>query len=225
MEDSPLQIRSLTSYFESARPTAFSTKVTVESALKKPDAAECIEAMKIEMDQMRDTGTLEAMKLSMLEPGATIINFTMVLVQKPDKKKARLCACGDELRGKTADYWSPNLLNVHKIALIDQIDSVGAYLYQSYPESSSPIYIRIPAKVMSALQIAEDTVYRIKKYICGLPDSGRVYYLAYAKFSRMRNTRRRRAIFACSIESMEMNVSLFGFMLTIHLWLLLPKSY
>ena len=75
---------------------------------------------------------------------------------------------------------------VHQIAVIDRmkvriIDTVGAYLYQSYPESSSPIYIRIPAKVMSALQIPEDTVYRIKKYIYGLPDSGRAYYLAYAK--------------------------------------------
>ena len=61
------------------------------------------------------------------------------------------------------------------------IDTAGAYLYQSYPESSSPIYICIPAEVMSALQIPEDTVYRIKKYIYGLPDSGRAYYLAYAK--------------------------------------------
>ena len=83
-EDSPLQFRSLTSYFESPKPTAFSTKVTVGPALKKPDAAEWIQAMKIEMNQMKDTGTLEAVKLSMLEPGATIINSTMVLVQKPD---------------------------------------------------------------------------------------------------------------------------------------------
>ena len=29
--------------------------------------------------------------------------------------------------------------------------------------------------------VPEDTVYRFKKYIYGLPDSGKAYYLAYAK--------------------------------------------
>ena len=53
VEDSPLQFRSLTSYFESPRPTAFSTKVTVGSSLN--DAAEWVQAMKIEMTQVRDT--------------------------------------------------------------------------------------------------------------------------------------------------------------------------
>ena len=33
----------------------------------------------------------------------------MVLVQKPEKKKARLCACGNELRGKIADIFSPTI--------------------------------------------------------------------------------------------------------------------
>ena len=90
---------------------------------------------------MRDTGTLEAVKLSMLEPGATIINSTIVLVQKPDKKKARLYACGNELRGKIADPYSPTIEALtystdHQIAVIDRmkvriIDTVGAYLYQS----------------------------------------------------------------------------------------------
>ena len=60
VEDSPLQFRSLTSYFESPSSTAFSTKVTVGSALKKPDASEWVEAMKTEMTQMKETGTLEA---------------------------------------------------------------------------------------------------------------------------------------------------------------------
>ena len=78
------------------------------------------------MDPMRDTGTLEAMKLSMLEPGATIINSTIVLVQKSDKKKACLCACGKELRGKIADLYSPTIgaltySTVHQIAAIDRM--------------------------------------------------------------------------------------------------------
>ena len=70
---------------------------------------------------------------------------------------------------------------VHQISVIDRIDTVGAYLYQVYPDTSPTVYIRIPAKVMEALKIPSDVIYKIKKYIYGLPDSGRAYYLAYAK--------------------------------------------
>ena len=54
-----------------------------------------------------ETGTLEATKMSDVLLNSSIINSTMVLVQKPEKKKARLCACGNELRGKIADLFSP----------------------------------------------------------------------------------------------------------------------
>ena len=191
LKNSPLHMKSFTSYFESPKPYAYSTKVTVGSALKMPDAADWINAIRIEMDQLMNTGTLEAVELSQMEPGATIINSTMVLVQKPEKKKARLCACGNELKGKISDLFSPTIgaltySTVHQIAVIDRmkvriIDTVGAYLYQTYPSTSPPIYVRIPAKVMTALGFPEHIVYRIKKYIYGLPDSGRAYYLAYAK--------------------------------------------
>ena len=39
----------------------------------------------------------------------------------------------------------------------------------------------MPAKVMEACGIPSDTLYRVRKYIYGLPDSGRAYYLAYAE--------------------------------------------
>ena len=161
------------------------------TALKQLDAAEWIEAMKTEIHQMMETGTLEATELSDVLPGSSIINSTMVLVQKPEKKKARLCACGNELKGKIADLFSPTIgaltySTVHQIVVIDRmkvriIDTVGAYLYQTYPDTSPSIYVRMPAKVMTALGVGEGTVYKIKKYIYGLPDSGRAYYLAYAK--------------------------------------------
>ena len=61
--------------------------------------------MKTEMDQMMDTDTLEATKMSRSFPNSSSINSTMVLVQKPEKKKARLCTCGNELRGKIADLF------------------------------------------------------------------------------------------------------------------------
>ena len=189
MEGLPMRQKSLTADFET--PRAYSSKVTVGSALKTAESAEWIVAIRTEIEQMMATGTLEAVKQAEVQRGATIINSTMVLVQKPEKKKARLCACGNELKGKINELYSPTIgaltySTVHQLAVIDRmkvriIDTVGAYLYQTYPSSKPPIYIRMPAKVMSALGIPEETVYRIKKYIYGLPDSGRAYYLAYAK--------------------------------------------
>ena len=189
VRDPPMLKSYFANYFES--PRAYSAKITVGNALKTSDAAEWIAAMKTEMDQMLETGTLEPTEMSKVLPNSSIINSTMVLVQKPEKKKARLCACGNELRGKIADLYSPTIgaltySTVHQISVIDRmrvriIDTVGAYLYQVYPDSSPIVYIRIPAKVMEALKIPSDVVYKIKKYIYGLPDSGRAYYLAYAK--------------------------------------------
>ena len=46
--------------------------------------------------------------------------------QRYQKKKARLCACGNELRGKIADLFSPTIRaltysTVHQIAVIDRM--------------------------------------------------------------------------------------------------------
>ena len=182
VRDPPMLKSYFANSFES--PKAYSTKITVGNALKTSDAAEWIAAMKTEMDQMMETGTLEATKMSDVFPNSSIINSTMVLVQKPEKKKARL-------RGKIADLFSSTIgaltySTVHQIYVIDRmrvriIDTVGAYLYQVYFDTSPTVYIRIPVKVMDALKIPADTVYKIKNYIYGLPDSGRAYYLAYAK--------------------------------------------
>ena len=83
------------------------------------------------------------MKLSDVPADASLVNSTMVLRKKPDKYKARLCACGNELKGQIADIYSPTIgaltySVVHQIAVIDRmhvriIDTVGAYLYQTYP--------------------------------------------------------------------------------------------
>ena len=56
------------------------------------------------------------------------------------------------------------------------IDTVGAYLYQTYPSSLPAIYNKMPVKVIEACHIPSDVVYRIEKYACSLPDSGRAYY-------------------------------------------------
>ena len=49
---------------------------------------------------------------------------------------------------------------VHQIAIIYRIiDTVGAYLYQTYPSSLPVIYIKMPVKVMEACHKASDVVY------------------------------------------------------------------
>ena len=83
VRDSPMLRSYFADYFE--YPKAYSTKITVGNALKTSEAAEWIAAMKLEMDQMMETGTLEATKMSDVLPNSSIINSTMVLVQKPDE--------------------------------------------------------------------------------------------------------------------------------------------
>ena len=49
------------------------------------------------------------MSYSDLPSNATVINSTMVLRKKPDKYKARLCACGNELKGQISETYSPTI--------------------------------------------------------------------------------------------------------------------
>jgi len=107
-----------------------------------------------------------------------------------DKFKARLCACGNELRGLIEETFSPTISNLanaalHQIAVIDQmhtciIDTVGAYLYEDYPQDLKPIFLRLPREVAITCNLDPNVIYRINKYLYGLPDSGRAYYRAYS---------------------------------------------
>ena len=166
-------------------------KLTVGKVLKTAEAQYWVDALHVEINQMLDTGTLEAVLERNVPKEASVINSTMVLKKKPDKYKARLCACGNELKNQIAETYSPTIgaltySVLHQLCIIDRmevriIDTVGAFLYQVYPDKEAPIYVRMPAKVMEACGIPPGTVYKVKKYIYGLPDSGRAYYLAYAK--------------------------------------------
>jgi hypothetical protein len=108
-----------------------------------------------------------------------------------DKFKARLCACGNELYGNVSETYSPTIsalayATVHQIAIIDQmkmctVDTVGAYLYQDYPDDADALYLRLPPNVAQACGMDSNQIYRIKKYLYGLPDSGRAYYKAYSE--------------------------------------------
>jgi hypothetical protein len=59
------------------------------------------------------------------------------------------------------------------------IDTARAFLYQEYPEYFKPLYVTLPKAVAEVCNLNPKTTYRVKKYIYGLPDSGRAYYIAY----------------------------------------------
>jgi hypothetical protein len=108
-----------------------------------------------------------------------------------DKYKARLCARGDMLNGIILETYSPTIsalarATAHQLAIIDNmhtciVDTVGAYLYQDYPDDATPLYLKLEPHVAEALGLKPDATYRIKKYLYGLPDSGRAYYHAYSE--------------------------------------------
>jgi hypothetical protein len=57
-----------------------------------------------------------------------------------------------------------------QLAIYDQmhmcsIDTVGAFLYQEYPESLKPLYVSLPKAVAEVCNLNPKTTYRVKKYI------------------------------------------------------------
>jgi hypothetical protein len=183
--------------FHSFYHPAMSAKITVGKALSGENAAQWIEALAKEINLLLSGGTLVPIDRADIPAGPhKIIHSTLQLKVKLlqsgliDKFKARLCACGNELWSATAETYSPTIgalayATVHQIAVIDRmsmctVDTVGAYLYQDYPDDATPLYLTISPNVSLALGLDPNKLYRIKKYLYGLPDSGRAYYKAYA---------------------------------------------
>ena len=174
------------------------SKLTVATALKSSLCDAWVEAIIKEVMSLLegDHPTLE--KVS--GPGDhpyRIIHSTAQLKEKwrqdgtLDKLKCRLCGCGNELWGQIADTYSPTIAaltyaTVHQISIIDRmprcsVDVVQAYLNQDYPEDLLAIYITLPKNVAEVCGLDPKQLYRIRKYIYGLPDAGRAYYEAYSK--------------------------------------------
>ena len=107
-----------------------------------------------------------------------------------NKYKARCCARGDELEGKISETYSPTISAltfavVHQLSIIDEmhtctIDTVGAYLYEDYPDDATPLYLTLAPEVSKACGLPVGATYRVRKYLYGLPDSGRAYYKGYS---------------------------------------------
>jgi hypothetical protein len=60
------------------------------------------------------------------------------------------------------------------------IDTVGASLYQDYPEEAEPLFLRLEPEVALACGLEPTQLYRVRKSLYGLPDAGRAYYHAYS---------------------------------------------
>ena len=102
-----------------------------------------------------------------------------------EKFKAIICGRGDQLLARqnyVNETFSPTVSHlVHSIMLqlaiyykmhMCSIDTVGAYLYQEYPSTLKPLYMKLPRDVAEVCDLDPRTTYRVKKYLYGLPDAG-----------------------------------------------------
>jgi hypothetical protein len=176
---------------------AYAAKVTTKAALRSADHEEWLRAIRDEIHQLLATGTLEA-ETPQGSRGVDyqLIHSTMQLKLKLtddgsiDKYKARCCARGDMLRGLIAETYSPTIGNLahavaHQLSIMDGfheciVDTTGAYLYEEYPKDAQPLYLMLEKAVAEALGLDPSVKYRVKKYLYGLPDSGRAYYEGYS---------------------------------------------
>jgi hypothetical protein len=139
--------------------------MTVNQALRRDDADAWKADMLRELNLLFDGGTMVPWHGEM-PPSYDLIHSTMALKYKLkqdgslDKIKARLCACGNELRGSGVETYSPTIgalsyVVAHQISIIDRmhrctVDVTGAYLYQDYPDDAKPIFLTIPENVATA---------------------------------------------------------------------------
>ena len=161
---------------------AFAAKITSKSALKGANNNDWIKALKSETDMIFGGGTLiKENPTGVRGKDYHLIHSTMQLKIKLNddgtinKYKARLCARGDMLAGRipSDETYSPTIgalpfATVHQIAILDNmhtcsVDVVGAYLYEDYPETSTPIYLKMESHVAEAIGLDTHTTYRIKK--------------------------------------------------------------
>ena len=175
---------------------ARATGPRVPEALRSPLRSGWVDAMDSEITTVIEKfNCLEEEEIDYSEP-YDLLHATMNLRKKMkdaetiDKLKARICICGNELKEVEGETYSPTVaplthsfmlqLAVHDRMIIQLVDTVAAYLNQDYPADAKPLYVKLPKLVALAVGRDPDKTYRVKKYIYGLPDSGRAYYEAYS---------------------------------------------
>ena len=188
---------NIISHFSEA-VAAYAAKVTTKRALGSADKEQWLAAIRTEIEQLfRQTLVEEPLPHGIRGKHYILIHSTMQLKIKLkadmtiDKYKARLCARGDMLSGMIEETYSPTIgslarATAHQLAILDHmhtcvVDTVGAYLYQDYPPNATPLYLKLEPHVAEALNLNPDATYSVRKYLYGLPDSGRAYYHAYSE--------------------------------------------
>ena len=131
--------------------------------------------------------------------GYTILRTATAWTRKMDpadptvevKKKCRICADTSSQRGFFDDTYSPTvqattLAVLQYISLTDNavealVDTVGAFLMQKYPcgPEDKEVYVVLDDRVSDACGLVKGQLWRVKRYLYGLPDAGRAYYAAF----------------------------------------------
>ena len=207
IEEDPPEIASAMSstYLETVHsldPEA--EEVTIKDALTAPDSDKFVEAIKKEIHSLiHTTGTLEPITEQRAdELNAIQIGTTVKTKRKkrgdgtPDKHKARSAARGDQLsrilrkQGKQQPpSYSPTVSTLTFMLLLQlavirgwtmgTTDITSAYLQVEYPESAQPLVTKLEPDIARICGLDPSKKYRIRKYLYGLPDSGRAFYQFY----------------------------------------------
>jgi len=172
---------------------------TVRQAMLMPDREEWKKAIKAEINALLKD-TLKSVNIKTFPKDSYIkIATTTQLKRKRnaitcaiEKYKARECARGDLLAFLmcSEETYSPTISPI-TFALILQIavifkmkrktvDTVGAYLYQSYPTDKRTLITQLNPVVADICGLDPDAHYQIVRYLYGLPDAGKAYYEAYS---------------------------------------------
>lgn len=114
-----------------------------------------------------------------------------------DKLKMRASVRGDMLvrqlikkKIKCPKTYSPTIstitfMSVFQLAVMYNMvratmDIQSAYLQVEYPEDARPILVRINKRTCALLGRDPNQLYRVKRYVYGLPDAGRQFYFHYS---------------------------------------------
>ena len=175
---------------------------TVKRAMEQPDHAEWSLAIHSEVHtNLLATGTL----LPVDRPSGSVkITFLTVQLKRKffpdgtvDKYKARGCFRGDLMEKGYTETFSPTISDItlsliQNIAVIDGmeqcvVDTVGAYLEQDYPPTAKVLYVKLDKLTAEISGLDPNQVYQIKRYLYGICDSGRAYFIAYSNLLKSNN--------------------------------------
>jgi hypothetical protein len=134
-------------------------------------------------------------------------------------EKSKLTGLIEDTFSSTVSSLAHSVL--HQLAVFDDMetclaDTVAAYLNQDYPQDTTPLYMTLPKVVAEVCGVDPTVTYRVKKYIYGLPDAERAYYLAYREYLIASGYSPTASDPFCLCDSKRRFVPISGFMWMIH---------